>query len=119
MQNDADEQAKKYKSVRLDRDKWLQLITEWEKSGESQKRFCERQGLNVNTFSYMKLQLKPKTKINKFKAFIPVISVPEKNKEQTDTITIENKNGIKLHVSLTLPIDRLTHLLNLLGWHHA
>lgn len=118
MQSHEDQQTKKIKTAKHDKDKWLQIIAEWQRSGESQKQFCQRHDLNIATFAYMKGQLQPRNKITKLKTFIPVISVPE-NKVLADIITIENKIGLKMHIPLSLRPDQLIHLLSLLGWRHA
>jgi hypothetical protein len=118
MQSNAD-QAINFKATKIDKEKWSLLITEWEQGVESQKQFCNRHGLNINTFTYMKkklqLRIKPRTK----STFIPVVTVQESKTVTADALILENKSGIKLHVPLSLPTERISHLLNLLGWNHA
>ena len=107
----------------LDKIKWLELIAEWEKSNESQKQFCDRLGINVNTFTYMRGKLLSSgKKLAKNKKFIPVTIAKEEDKEKIiylDVIILENRNGIKLHIPLSVPFDKVSHLLQLAGWSHA
>jgi hypothetical protein len=42
------------KKKTLDLEEWSRLVTEWKKSSESQKDFCARLNLNINTFTYVK-----------------------------------------------------------------
>ena len=49
------------KSISL---KWSKIIKSWEQSGLTQKRFCEENGLNLNTFYYYRKNLDIKKKIN-------------------------------------------------------
>ena len=107
----------KSKGAILDKQKWIVLISGWEKSKESQRAYCERLELNLNTFTYMRSQLfavKKKQATNKF--------IPIKVKEETmadlaqlQIITIEINKGIKLHVPLMIDEVKLTRILKLLG----
>lgn len=36
---------------------WQQQMTNWEKSGSSQREFCRRHGLAISTFSYWRRKL--------------------------------------------------------------
>ena len=40
------------KNAPLDMDKWREIIGGWNKSEENQKAYCQRLGVNLNTFSY-------------------------------------------------------------------
>ena len=39
-------------------DYWTQVFTEWEVSGQSQKKFCEERGLALSLFSYWRKRLR-------------------------------------------------------------
>lgn len=123
MQNHQDQPNDQSRISTLDKIKWSELIVEWENSNESQKQFCDRLGINVNSFTYMRGKLLSSgKKIAKSKKFIPVTIAKEEDKENnksTDTIILENSNGVKLHISLSIPFDKLSHLLQLVGWSHA
>lgn len=123
MQNHQDQPNNQSRISTHDKIKWSELIAEWEKSNESQKQFCDRLGINVNTFTYMRSKLlSSNKKLNKSKKFIPVTiakDVAKENIKCTDLIILESNNGIKLHIPLSISFDKLTHLLKLVGWNHA
>lgn len=76
----------------LDKTRWQALIVEWKKSNESQKAFCNRLGLNVNTFTYMRGKLLQEDKGPKATKFIPV-TVSEANKLiDICEVTLESPN---------------------------
>jgi hypothetical protein len=104
------------KNTPLDMNKWGEIIANWSKSGESQKAYCERLGINLNTFTYVrsKLQKKEKPSIQ----FAPVII---KNNEECSSsnqpsIILENNKGYKLHFPVSLSLEQLAKLFKLSGW---
>jgi len=111
--------AKKLKA--LDMKKWQDLISDWEKTKESQKSFCLRLGLNINTFTYIrgKLSSDSKKQISN-NHFIPVkIKNSPLLKTSIEQLIIENINGIKLHIPINLSKEKLILLFDLIGWQHA
>ena len=109
------------KLTAADKQEWMDLIADWEKTNESQRSFCARLGLNHHTFSYIRAKFFPTQKIqHKKDLFIPVtVTKPSTSMSTSEHMIIENKNGIKLHVPLNLGEDNLTLLLNLIGWQYA
>lgn len=109
------------KFTAADKQKWLNIITEWEKTNESQKSFCARLGLNHHTFSYIRAKFSSTQETqNKNDHFIPVtLTKPSVPMPASQHIIIENKNGIRMHVPLNLDKNNLMLLLNLVGWQHA
>ena len=107
------------KTLPLDMEKWRAIISDWESSKENQKRYCERLGINLNTFTYARSKLGQTKKIKP--AFVPItLNQAETQHSSTiDTIIIENLQGFKLHVSSTLSLDRLAKIFKLCGWSDA
>lgn len=104
------------KNLPLDMDKWRVIIADWEPNKENQKKYCERLGLNLNTFTYARAKLTQSKKIKP--KFIPITlsRTDAQNPLVTDIVILENPQGFKLHVSSGLPLDRLAKLFNLCGW---
>jgi hypothetical protein len=106
--------SKRIKTPRIDKEKWAQLILEWEKSNESQTAFCNRLNLNIHTFTYVRDKV---LKDALSKKFIPV-SIQEENSPSPliADITLENPKGFKLHIPSLIADEQLIHLLKLVGW---
>ncbi len=112
-------QNRSEKITQLDMDRWREIISAWEKSGENQKAYCDRLELSLNTFSYARSKLlqqnKPKSQ------FIP-LTIKNNSEEKTLTqsvIVLENTQGYKLHFSASLSLEQLTKLLRVSGWNNA
>lgn len=103
----------------LDKQKWLALITEWEKGNESQKAFCERLRLNMHTFSYMRNRILVANKKMAKNKFISVQIKEEATVHKPRHIILESINGIKMHVPINVDKDRLSQLLQMVGWRYA
>lgn len=103
----------------LDMEKWRAIVNGWEVSKESQKSYCKHLGININTFTYARGKLSGNKKSKT--SFIPVVLKNEAQQglQKTSMITIENKQGLKLHVPSTLSLDQLAKIFQLCGWHHA
>jgi len=69
--------------------KWSTLIEEWEQGNERQKAYCERLGLNLNTFIYMRSKLFGKKKKQAANKFIEVKIKEEANLAYLSHETIE------------------------------
>ena len=48
--------------ILLDMNEWREIINNWSKSCESQKSYCNRLGINLNTFTYVRSKLQKQTK---------------------------------------------------------
>jgi hypothetical protein len=100
----------------LDKTKWEKLIADWEKSNESQASYCDRLGLNINTFTYIRSRLQK----DKHKAkFIPVTVNKVSKSIEIHDIILESSNGIKLRIPVTISKENFKQLLALIGWQHA
>ena len=76
--------------------KWKTLIEEQEKSGLTQKVFCEKQGLNLSQFIYYKVRLKRKKLIQEIStphSFTP-IKIQKENHHSSE-IKIIMPNGFQ------------------------
>lgn len=102
----------KTKKTLLDKEQWSKLITEWKNSTESQREFCKRLNLNINTFTYIKSKLEIK---NKQKKFIPLTIRQNISPAPILNVILENAKGIKLHFTSTMD-DNLIQLLKIVGW---
>ena len=107
------------KNTPLDMDRWREIVEAWKTSGENQKAYCQRLGVSVNTFSYVrsKLMQKDKSKVH----FIPLAinNVSAEKSISQSLIILENPHGYKLHLSASLSLEQLTKLFNLSGWNNA
>jgi len=103
----------------LDMKKWRAIIADWEASNESQKKYCDRLGIKLNSFVYARQKIKGNKE--SLPTFIPVTISPEndKVKPQNDVIVIENSFGYKLSISAYLPEEHTTKILKLCGWLNA
>lgn len=113
-------QNRSTKTTPLDMEKWQETINEWKKSGESQKAYCQRLGLNFNTFSHARSKLLSKNKAGT--KFIPITvknAIEEKRIFSASTLVLENPRGYRLHFSTALSADELRKLFQLSEWSHA
>ena len=103
----------------LDKTKWRTLIEEWKESNESQKAFCNRLGLNINTFTYMRGKFLKKDDKYRVAKFIPVAVKDANMPIDLKEIILESANGIKLRIPTSINLETFKQLLTLLGWQHA
>jgi hypothetical protein len=112
-------QSHSQKNTPLDMSQWREIIETWSKSNESQKTYCDRLGLSLNTFGYARSKLLQQ---NKQKTqFIPLV-VKNNGEEKTSpssVIVLENLSGYKLHLPASLSLEQLTKLFKLSGWYDA
>jgi hypothetical protein len=87
-----DELPAKEKPLLLDKQKWMILISEWENSNDSQKAFCERNQLNINTFSYMRAQILSKQKHIENKFIAVKVKEDINISPQSKLFVIQNSN---------------------------
>lgn len=103
-----------------EKQKWITLIMDWEKSNESQRAYCKRQELNLHTFTYLRGKLLADKKKLPTAKFIPIKMKKEPAVDFSGLqITIENMKGLKLYMPLMIQEEKLLKLLKLVGWHHA
>mgnify|MGYP001795620002 CR=1 FL=1 len=104
------------KNPPLDMDKWRRIIHEWDSNKENQKDYCQRLGVNLNTFTYIRGKL---TQKNKAKSkFIPITlgQIEEPKNNMQNLLTLESPRGFKLHISPSLSLEQLTKIFKLSGW---
>jgi hypothetical protein len=106
----------KSKPKPLEKAKWINIIEDWEKSHETQKAYCERLGINLNTFVYMRIKMLAEKK-KTAKQFVPV-TVSETSLVNTAhfQMTITNSKGMSIKLPLAMDKNKLLELLQLLGW---
>jgi hypothetical protein len=101
------------------KEQWRKIISDWEESKETQKNYCLRLNINLNTFVYWRgkflTNVKSAVKQNKF---VPVI-VKSAEPKLSESLMIENKNGNKLHIPLSIKDDQLKKILAITGFNHA
>jgi predicted enzyme involved in methoxymalonyl-ACP biosynthesis len=108
----------KQSNFALDMHQWSAIVKQWDRTKESQKAYCNRLNLNINTFCYVKAKLKQKHIVSA--KFIPVTIEPHESMVSTNSsLCFENKRGIKLQVPLSIKENVLLKLLKLIGWNHA
>ena len=95
---------------------WSKLIEDQEKSGLSQKEFCNQQNLALSKFVYYRCLLKNKEKtaaINKT-SFVPVKVLPKENTIVSGEIKLSLPNGFQCafpsHLD-SIQIKRLVEVL--------
>lgn len=107
------------KNTPLDMEKWREIVEAWNKSGENQKAYCQRLGVSLNTFSYIRGKLmrqdKPKNQ------FLPLTikNCSEEMAPSSSVIVLENRQGFKLHIPASLSLDQLAKIFKLSGWNNA
>jgi hypothetical protein len=116
-----------------DKNAWQKIVASWEAGNESQTQFCQRRGLNKNTFCYWRgrfLKMAKKTAIqanNKEPAttkLLPVklasldLSVPSKPMVMQG-IRLQTPQGYALSMPSGVSVDFLVSLLQRLGVSHA
>jgi hypothetical protein len=94
---------------------WKEIIDDWSKSGESQKKYCDRLELNLNKFTYERSKLLSENKIKN-----PFVRLAVKNEvgnfTNSSTIILENSRGLKLYLPTNLSLDQFANLFKISGW---
>jgi hypothetical protein len=77
---------------------WQQHISQWQKSGVSQAKYCKQHGLKANRFSYHKLKFKFKDKPAQISssAFIKIPIAQVAVKETQAPLTLNFASGLSL-----------------------
>ena len=107
----------KPKNIPLDMNYWSEIINNWNRKNESKKKYCERLGINLNTFTYVqiKLQQKMQPKPQIHFASLNVTNSNQYHPKTLEKIIFENARGDKIYLPTTLPSEELTKLIKLLG----
>ena len=93
--------------------KWLKIIKSWEQSGLTQKRFCEENGLNFNTFTYYRKNSKQPQQL---------VELPALPSSTGGTPMIEvhlRSSNIELRIPENVNRQTLSNLFDLLGVAHV
>ena len=98
---------------------WRTALARIDASGLSAKEFCEREGVNHNTYSYWRTQIKKRdraqTKPAAKQSLVPVrVISPKKATERSDAgnwIEIRTNDGMKILVPLTCNADVVGELV--------
>lgn len=107
------------KNSPIDMEKWRGIVEAWNTSGENQKAYCQRLGVSLNTFCYVRgklmRQIKSKTQ------FVPLTikNLSEEKAFPSSIIVLENLQGYKLHIPASLSLEQLAKLFKLTGWDDA
>jgi hypothetical protein len=86
---------------------WEHRLAEWHSSGVSQKKFCEQNGLAINTFHYWKRKINSPSHIS---AFIKIKASVKDNQR----ILIIHPAGIRLSVNRGVPGSTIAALIETL-----
>ncbi len=105
--------SSKTRGKKINLEDWSKLVNEWKKGTESQKDFCARLNLNINSFTYAKAKLSTK---DKQKKFIPLTIHSDTPPKIHANIILENTKGMKLHIPVSLLNEETMHLLKMAGW---
>lgn len=91
---------------------WAARITEWKRSGLTQKRYCAEQGVPQSTFQWWRNRLKESSETAESTALVEV-SPPVSNGERIDGIAITVG---RYTVRLPGAVDALSRVLDVLEW---
>ena len=84
---------------------WGQRITEWERSGQSQKAFCAKHGLVLSTFQWWCAQRKRRAAARPVTPFLPIamhsVSVVEVELRSRTRIRFEGEAALQAVAQLT------------------
>jgi predicted enzyme involved in methoxymalonyl-ACP biosynthesis len=107
------------KNIPLDMNEWSKIIDGWRSGSESQKTYCERLGISLNTFTYARNKLQKKSNLKT--QFIPITikNAPEEKALLSSVIVLENSQGYKLHFPASLSLEQMAKIFKLSGWDNA
>lgn len=109
-------QNRSTKPMPLDMIKWREIINNWSASGETQKNYCDRLGISLNTFSYARSKLQQQSKSEKRFVPLTIKSNEKENALSSSIVILENNRGYTLRFPASLPQEQLVKLFNLSGW---
>lgn len=120
MQKENSSTLKKKRASNRGRDYWLDLITAWEKSGESKQAFCKRLDIRPGTFSHWRYILSKEDKEKKLPANafmeVKVNGLPrELSIAMALQITLVLPTGIKVSLPAQTPIEQMKAIFQLIG----
>lgn len=96
------------KNAPLDMNKWREIVEAWNKSGENQKTYCERLGISLNTFSYVRSKLLQQNKSHT--QFIPLTI--KNNEEEIKDFILPEKQAVRLSQAKPLLDDLQQYLMS-------
>jgi hypothetical protein len=94
--------GRRRKQGRLSAAHWRELISDWEDSGLTQKRFCERHGVALSTFVRWKSRLAEESSARELAPRAELIELMTPNRDPRDTVAVE----LDLGSGLVLRIHR-------------
>jgi hypothetical protein len=101
-------------------DEWRGILSEWQKSGETQKTFCSRLGIKYNTFVYWRGKLSSPRKAMRPEQFIPLkVKAEPANHQPGKIFIIESRSGNRLLIPYSMTTEQLIVLLKSTGFIHA
>jgi predicted enzyme involved in methoxymalonyl-ACP biosynthesis len=103
----------------LDMVVWSEIVNNWNKTTESQKVYCARLGININTFVYARNKLRKQEMPSAQFASLKVIPSYEDKTIEQPKIILENNRGYKLYFPASLSLELLIKLFKLSGWSDA
>ena len=107
---------------------WLDIFVKHKQSGETMKRFCCKNNISVNKFTYWRRKLildkklkmdktiiaPAKTKLKEVKiSHAPIILTNKKS--ELDFIRITYPDGVNINIPVNLHKDRVASILNKIG----
>ena len=84
--------------------RWQDIISNWERSVTSQKKFCKAERLAVSTFRYWKKRLEESGEVSKF---VRVVAEEKPRRE----ISITFDAGIRMIIPDTIPNEALSRMI--------
>lgn len=95
---------------------WKKLVEDQEKSGLSQKEFCNQQNLVLSKFVYYRCLLKNKEKTETVNtaSFLPVKVLPKEKSTVTSEIKLSLPNGFQCAFASNLDAVQLKRLVEVL-----
>jgi transposase-like protein len=100
--------------TKTERENWKQemfsLIKKWQKSGITQKDFCDRHDITLHAFYYWLRKYKQVYKSSE-NGFVPVEIGPMENNFKREEIQIHYPNGVLITVDKAVSISRIKALI--------
>ena len=94
---------------------WKKHISDWERSGLTQKVYCSREGLTYGSFKSWRSQLLEKT-CSQAPSFVEATPIgPEKSSHNALVLQISLANGARIGVSAQASDKIIGHVLTLAG----
>lgn len=105
-------ETQKTRAVSQNRKYWLEIISNWQKSNEHPKTFCERMNIKLGTFAHWRGIFSKENKLKENK-FIEVQVTPAQ--EKLTEMIIECPSGHKIIFTSAVKAEEAQQLFKLLG----